>query len=102
MMRRAMTPARLALVAIILISGAVAVFGLVAAKSVPMIVSGTAILGVSLIVLGLIAAGAVVRAGKRGDGALAFTAAMFGGLCMLGAAGSLAVAIVLGLLAASA
>jgi hypothetical protein len=101
-MRRAVTPVRLVLIATVLISGAVAAFGLVAAKSVPMIVSGTAVLGISLILLGLIAAGTVVRAGKRGDGALAFAAAVFGGLCMLGAAGSLAIAIVLGLLAASA
>jgi len=101
-MRRALTPVRLLLIAAVLISAAVAAFGLVAAKSVPMIVSGMAVLGISLVLLGLIAAGAVVRAGKRGDGALAFTAAVFGGLCMLGAAGSLAVAIVLGLLAASA
>jgi hypothetical protein len=101
-MRRAITPPRLLLIATVLISGAVAILGLVVAKSVPMIVSGMAVLGISLIVLGLIAAGAVVRAGKRGDGALAFTAAMFGGLCMLGAAGSLSIAIVLGLLSASA
>ena len=72
------------------------------AKSVPMIVSGTAVLGISLFLLGLVAAGAVVRAGRRGRGALAFSAALFGGLCMLAAAGSLAVAIVLGLLTASA
>ena len=101
-MRRAVTPARALLVAALLISGVVAVYGLAVAKSVPMIVSGTAIFGVCLLVLGLIAAGAVVRAGKRGQGGLAFTAALFGGLCMLGAAGSLAVAIVLGLLASSA
>ena len=101
-MRRAITPTRLVLVAVILISGAVALFGLAVAKSVPMIVSGSAILGISLFLLGLTAAGAVVRAGRRGDGALAFAAAMFGGLCMLAASGSLAVAIVLGLLTASA
>jgi len=101
-MRKALTPARLLLVVVIVVSGVVAVYGLAIAKSVPMIVSGTAVLGLSLLLLGLVAAGAVVRAGKRGDGAMAFTAAMFGGLCMFAAAGSLAVAIVLGLLAASA
>ena len=90
------------LVAVILASGAVALFGLAFAKSVPMIVSGTAVLGIALFLLGLTAVGAVVRAGRRGDGALAFTAAVFGGLCMLGAAGALSVAIVLGLLTASA
>lgn len=101
-MRNALTPTRLLLVAAILVSAVVAVYGLAVAKSVPMIVSGTAVLGISLLLLGIVAAGAAVRAGKRGDGAVAFTAALFGGLCMFGAAGCLAVAIVLGLLAASA
>jgi hypothetical protein len=101
-MRGTVTPVRLLLVAAVLISAAVVAYGLVAAKSVPMIVSGSGILGVSLLIVGLIAAGAVVRAGRRGDGAIAFTAALFGGLCMLGAAASLSVAIVLGLLASSA
>jgi hypothetical protein len=100
--RRAVTPARLVLVAVVLISGVAALYGLVIAKSVPMIVSGTAILGIGLFLLGCIAVGSVIRAGRRGDGALAFAAAMFGGLCMLGASGSLSIAIVLGLLAASA
>lgn len=100
-MRKALTPTRLLLIGAIVVSGVAAIYGLAVAKSVPMIVSGTAVLGISLFLLGLVAAGAVVRAGKRGDGAVAFTAAMFGGLCMFGAAGSLAVAIVLGLLAAS-
>lgn len=101
-MRRAATPTRVVLVAVILVSGAVALFGLAFAKSVPMIVSGSAVLGIGLFLLGLTAVGAVVRAGRRGDGALAFAAALFGGLCMLGAAGSLSISIVLGLLAASA
>jgi len=101
-MPRGVTPLRVLLVAAVLISGGVAVYGLAVAKSVPMIVSGMAIFGVCLFLLGLIAAGAVVRAGRRGQGALAFTAAVLGGLCMLGAAGSLSVAIVLGLLASSA
>ena len=101
-MSRAVTPVRVLLVAALLISGGIAAYGLAVAKSVPMIVSGTAVFGVCLFLLGLIAAGAVVRAGRRGQGALAFTAAVLGGLCMLGAACSLSVAIVLGLLASSA
>jgi hypothetical protein len=101
-MRKALTPTRLLLIGAIVISAAVAVYGLAVAKSVPMIVSGTGVLGISLALLGIVAAGAVVRAGRRGDGAMAFTAAMFGGLCMFGAAGALAIAIVLGQLAASA
>jgi hypothetical protein len=101
-MSDAVTPVRVLLLAVLIIAGGVAIYGLAVAKSVPMIVSGMAIVGVCLFLLGLIAAGAVVRAGRRGQGALAFTAAVFGGLCMLGAAGSLSVAIVLGLLAASA
>ena len=101
-MLRAVTPTRIVLVAVVLAAGAVALFGLVAAKSVPMIVSGTAVFGIGLFALGVIAAGAVIRAGRRGDGAMAFAAALFGGLCMLGAAGALSIAIVLGMLAASA
>jgi hypothetical protein len=93
------TPARLGLVVASLGAGAAAAFGLFVAKSLPMTVSGLAVLGIASLLLGLIALAATVRAGRRGAGGAAFAAALFGGLCMLGASGSLSLAILLGLLA---
>jgi hypothetical protein len=93
------TPARLGLVVAWLGAGAAAAFGLLVAKSLPMTVSGLAVLGIASFLLGLIALAATVRAGRRGAGGTAFAAALFGGLCMLGASGSLSLAILLGLLA---
>ncbi len=97
--RGMITPARLGLVVAWLGAGAAAAYGLFVAKSLPMTVSGLAVLGIASLLLGLIALAATVRAGRRGAGGTAFAAALFGGLCMLGASGSLSLAILLGLLA---
>jgi hypothetical protein len=97
--RGMVTPARLLLVLAWLGAGAAAAYGLFEAKSLPMTVSGLAVLGITSFLLGLIALAATVRAGRSGAGGTAFAAALFGGLCMLGASGSLSLAILLGLLA---
>ena len=93
------TPARLVLALAVVGSGAVAVLGLLN-RSLPMTVSGLGVLGVALFGVGIVAAGATVRAGRRGAGGTAFGAALLGGLSMLAASGCLTLAILLGLLAA--
>jgi hypothetical protein len=95
------TPARAALVLVVIGAGIVTFLGLAVTKSLPLTVSGLAVLGLSLLVLGLVAAAGAVRAGREGLGAKAVAAALFGGLCVLGASGSLSLAIIMGMLAAS-
>jgi hypothetical protein len=96
-----LTPARVLLVVVILAAAAVTLFSLIVAKSLPMTISGLAVSGVAVFVLGLTAAAASVRAAQDGANARAVGAAVFGGVCMLAAAGTMSVAIILGLLAAS-
>jgi magnesium-transporting ATPase (P-type) len=97
----ALTPARVLLVIVVVAAAAVTLFSLFVARSLPMTISGLAVSGVAVFVLGLMAAAGSVRAAQNGANARAVAAAIFGGLCMLAAAGSLSVAIILGLLAAS-
>ena len=95
----AITPLRALLFVVWLGAGVAAAYGVIVARSLPLTVSGLAVWGVMFFVFGLIAAGASVRAGRSGAAAMAFFAALFGGLCMLGASGAITLAIVLGLLA---
>jgi hypothetical protein len=97
-----LTPTRLLLVVVIVGAAAATLLGLAVTHSIPLTVSGLAVSGIALFVLGIMAAAGSVRAARRGAAALSVAAALFGGLCMLAAAGSLSVAIILGLLAASA
>jgi hypothetical protein len=64
----------------------------------PMIVSGFAVLGIASGILGFSLATAAVRLGQHGRGWAALGLAFAGGLFVLVAAGSLAGAIVLGIL----
>lgn len=93
------TPVRALLFVVWLGAGAAAAYGVIVARSLPMTVSGFAVWGIAFFLFGLVAVAATVRAGRRGEGGTAFFAALFGGLCMLGASGALTLAIVLGLLA---
>ena len=95
---RLVTPLRVLLVVVWVGAALTAAYGLLIAKSLPMAVSGLGVLTVAFFLLGVLAAGATIRAGRRGAAGLAFGSALFGGLCMLGASGSLTLAIVLGLL----
>ena len=99
-----MTPLRIVLILIAFVAAAVAAFGLLfdtAATRLPLVVSGLTVLGLSLGVLGFSLAGAAARLGGDGRFGWALLVAFLGGGMVLGAAGSLAAAIVLGILAAS-
>ncbi len=102
--RRFVTPTRVFLVLLLIGSGAVAVYGVFFDRTplqIPLAVSGLAVFGTTLIVLALVAARAAARLGRDGAGGKAVLAALFGGLCAFGAAGSLAAALVLGILVVS-
>jgi hypothetical protein len=94
------TPGRLLVLVVVILAAAITLYGLVVVKSAPLYVSSLAVLGISLVVLGVMAAAASVRSARNGSGGAAFVAALVGGLCMLAAAGALSMAIILGLLIA--
>jgi hypothetical protein len=92
-----------ALLLVLVIGGAaVAVFGLFIGSSsgaqLPLVVSGLAVAGIAAGVLGFSLAGSAIRLGEDGRGGRALGVAFLGGLFVLGAAGALAGAIVLGIL----
>jgi hypothetical protein len=72
------------------------------AAQIPILVSGLAVLGITLIILAVAGATRAVRAAEDGRPAVAFFAALVGGLCALGAAGSLGSAVVFALIWGSA
>jgi hypothetical protein len=72
------------------------------AVQIPILVSGRAVLGITLLVLAVAGAARAVRAAEDARPAAAFFAALLGGLCALGAAGALGSAIVFALIWGSA
>jgi hypothetical protein len=99
------SPVRLLLGLLVLGAGAVALYGMFLDRTLlqmPITVSGLAVLGVALVLLGFSSARGAASLGRRGYGGRALLAALFGGLCVAAGAGSLAGAIVLGMLAMSA
>jgi hypothetical protein len=101
---RLVTPARFLLVLLLIGSGGVALYGVFFDRTrlqIPLTVSGLAVFGVCLALLALMFARGAASLGRRGSGGKAFLAALLGGVCALGAAGSLAGAVVLGILAAA-
>jgi hypothetical protein len=66
----------------------------------PLLVASLAVFGIVLGALGFALAGSAARIGEDGRMGRALATAFVGGLFVLGAAGSLAMAIVLGILAA--
>jgi hypothetical protein len=100
-----MTPLRMSLVVLAVASGVVVGYTLFLENStlrLPLLVSALAVLGISLGILGFALAGTSVRVSESGRGGLGITTAFVAGLCVLIAAGALAGAIVLGILAAAA
>ncbi len=79
-------------------AGAVALYGLFVSSSVPIVVSGLAVSGITAGLLGFSLAGSAIRLGEQGRGGRALLMAFVGGLFVMGAAGALAGAIVLGIL----
>ena len=65
----------------------------------PLLVASLAVLGIVLCVLGFALAGSAARTGEEGRTGRAVLIAFVGGLFVLAAAGSLGMAIVLGILA---
>jgi hypothetical protein len=99
---RLVTPARFLLVLLLIGSGAVAIYGMFFDRTrlqIPLTVSGLAVFGVGLVLLALMFARGAARLGRQGAGGRALLAALLGGLCAFGAAGSLAGAVILGILA---
>jgi hypothetical protein len=72
------------------------------AAQIPILVSGLAVLGITLIILAVAGATRAVRLAEDGRPAGAFFAALLGGLCALGAAGSIGSAVVFALIWGSA
>ena len=96
-----MTTLRVMLVVLMIGAGAVALYGLLidtSAARLPLVVSGLAVGGIAAGIFGFSLAGAAVRLGQRGFAGRATLVAFFGGLFVLGAAGALSGAIILGIL----
>jgi len=100
-----MTPLRVMLFVLAAGAAGVVLYGLFVETStlkLPLIVSGLAVTAICLGILGFAMAGSAARMGESGRGGRALLTAFVGGLFVLAAAGSLAAAIVLGILAGAA
>jgi len=100
-----MTPLRMILFVLAIAAGFVVVYTLFvdsSALKLPLLVSSLAVLAITLGVLGFGLAGTAVRLSNDGRGGLGVLTAFIGGLFVLIACGSLAGAIILGILAAAA
>lgn len=99
------SPAQIVLLVALFASLVVVVYGSFVDKSaaqVPILGSGLAVMGLTLLAFAGMGALASVRAGREGEGGRAFGAALIGGICALAAAGALGAALVLVLLWGSA
>ena len=99
---RVVTPLRLLLLIVIVLAGAVSIYGLLFERpplQLPITVSGLTVLGLALGLLAFSSAGAAAGLGREGRLGRAMVIAVFGGLFAMAAAGALAMAIVLGILA---
>jgi hypothetical protein len=96
---------RVMLLVLMVGAAAVALFGLFADTGatvrLPMVVSGLAVAGIAAGIFGFSMATSAVRIGGEGRTGAATLVAFVGGLFVLGAAGALAGAIVLGILTGS-
>lgn len=100
-----MTPLRALLIVLAVAASVVVVYTLFIDSStlkLPLLVSSLAVLAICLGILGFALAGTAVRLGESDRGGMGLLAAFVGGLFVLTAAGALAAAIVLGILAAAA
>ncbi|MEO8625495.1 MAG: hypothetical protein ABI452_02235 [Candidatus Limnocylindrales bacterium] len=99
-----MTPLRMVLVVLAVASAVVVGYTLFLQNStlrLPLLVSALAVLAISLGILGFALAGTAIRVAESERGGMAILTAFVGGLLVLFAAGALAGAIVLGILAAA-
>ena len=96
-----MTLTRVLLLILMVAAGAVVLFGVFVdtpGVRLPLIVSGLAVGGIAAGIFGFSLAGTAIRTGEQGRGGRATLIAFLGGLFVIGAAGALAGAIVLGIL----
>jgi hypothetical protein len=94
----------MALFVLAVAAGFVAVYTLFLENStlrLPLLVSALAVLAISLGILGFGLGASAIRTAESGRGGLGIGTAFVGGICVLIAAGALAGAIVLGILAAA-
>jgi hypothetical protein len=99
------SPLRVVLGLLVIGSGLVALWAMFIAETdqqLPITIGSLAVLGLSLGLLALSSASGAANLGRRGYGGRALLAALFGGLCAMGSAGSLAGAITLGMIWLSA
>jgi hypothetical protein len=97
-----MTPFRAMLSIVAVAAGVVAAYALFIDQSqakLPLLVASLSVFGIAIGVLGFVLAGVAARSGEQGRGGRALGIAFVGGLFVLVAAGSLGMAIVLGILA---
>ena len=98
-----MTILRVMLVVLMIGAAAIAFYALLvdnSAARLPLLVSALAVGGISAGIFGFSLAGSAVRLGQRGFAGRATLVAFVGGLFVLGAAGALSGAIILGILTA--
>ena len=84
-----------------LVGGGVIIYAILVDRGrtqIPILVSGLTVVGVSLLVLALVGARGATGAGRVGHAGKALVFALAGGVCALGAAGSLGSAVVLALI----
>ena len=93
-----MSIGRALLLLLIVAAGALTIYGLFVSPSNPLTVSGLAVGGIASGLLGFSLAGSAIRLGEQGRLGRALLTAFVGGLFVIGAAGALAGAIVLGIL----
>ncbi len=93
-----MTPGRLVLAVALVGSAVVAAYALFIDRGLVLSTVGFLGLGVSLAITSVLLARAAIRAGWAGRGGKSVGAALLGGFCALMASGSLAAAIIFGLL----
>jgi hypothetical protein len=96
-----MSVLRVMLVVLMIGAGAIALYGLLIDTSparLSLVVSGLAVGGIAAGIFGFSLAGSAARLGSRGFPGRAVLVAFVGGLFVLGAAGALSGAIILGIL----
>ena len=102
--RRLVTPFRAVMLVAIVGSALLIAYGVVdrTANQIPILAAGLAVLGLTLGAVAVACVVTIIRAGRDGRAALAFWAALAGGVAVVAAAGCLAAAIVMAMVWGSA
>ena len=98
---RRLTPVSVSLSLAVVVALALIAFGVFVERGgaqIPILVGGLALMGLALLGLAIAAFVAAVRAARRGGGGRSFFAALFAGVCALGASGCLGSALVFALI----